>query len=102
MPFLSQLKQLSVSGRVVFVHAGLDPDATLNNQPDQAALWGRTASGKPLGLKGFRTVHGHFAQAHPVSLRHRVCVDTGAYHSGRLTAVRPDHSEEFLQVVAAT
>jgi serine/threonine protein phosphatase 1 len=95
--FFENLSPLIVSGNVVFVHAGLDPDSALNAQQEDITLWGRTASGKPLGFPGYRVVHGHFDDKDPVSTPERICVDTGAYYSGRLTAVRLDERETFLQ-----
>jgi len=94
--FFAQLSQLVVSGEVVFVHAGLDPDFPLSRQPEDANLWGRTASGKPLGMPGYRIVHGHFGAIEPVSLPDRICVDTWAFQTGRLTAVRLDDGEAFF------
>jgi serine/threonine protein phosphatase 1 len=41
-------------------------------------------------------VHGHFDAPAPVVHRGRICVDTGAFYSGRLTAVRLDAGEAFL------
>ncbi len=99
--FLLSLKRLEISGTVVFVHAGLDPDAPLDAQPDAATLWGQAPSGKALGMTGYKVVHGHFASYEPVSLQDRICVDTGAYFSGRLTAVRLDDDETFLHVDTA-
>ena len=101
LAFLRGLSPLEVSGSIVFVHAGLDPEAPLDGQPEAATLWGQAPSGKDLGLKGYRTVHGHFAGYEPVSLPDRICIDTGAYYSGRLTAVRLDAEETFLHVDTA-
>jgi serine/threonine protein phosphatase 1 len=100
MDFLEDLSPLIVSGNVVFVHAGLDPDAALTAQPEDATLWGRVASGKPLGFPGYRMVHGHFDDRDPVSTPERICIDTGAYYTGRLTAVRLDDTEAFLHTDA--
>jgi len=98
--FLKGLDKLLVSGDVVFVHAGLDPDYELNAQPDEAAYWGRPVTSKALGVRNYRMVHGHFAAPEPVLQRDRICIDTGAYYSGCLTAVRLDETEAFLQVKA--
>jgi len=94
--FLRGLSGIATSGSVVFVHAGLDPSLPLDRQPDAAMLWGRIGGERTSGLPGYRMVHGHFAADAPVSLPERVCVDTGAYYSGRLTAVRLDEEEAFL------
>jgi serine/threonine protein phosphatase 1 len=101
LDFLTNLSKMVVSGGVVFVHAGLDPEFPLAKQPDAAAFWGQNPSGKKSGLPGYRMVHGHVASYEPVSIPERICVDTGAYYSGRLTAVRLDRDETFLHVDAA-
>ncbi len=100
LEFLQNLSRIIVSGETIFVHAGLDPEAPLDAQPDEATLWGRAPSDRKLGMDGYRMVHGHFARSEPVSRPHRLCVDTGAYYSGRLTAARLDDGEYFLQVHA--
>ena len=96
LAFLQDLTRYVVSGNVVFVHAALDPTLTLGNQPDTALLWGQLPAGRKPGLPGYRLVHGHFAHWEPVSRRGRLCVDTGAYYTDRLTAVRLDAEETFL------
>lgn len=98
MGFLNGLEKMVLSGEVVFVHADLDPYLALDAQPEEAILWGVTGFDEPQGVKSHRMVHGHYASDHPVSLPHRICVDTRAYASGRLTAVRLDDNEHFLTV----
>lgn len=79
------------SGDVVFVHAAMDPDRPHDAQNDDALLWGRApdfyARGAPPGVV---VVHGHTPSDEPVILPWRIGVDTGAYYSGRLTALRID------------
>ena len=98
LSFLNDLKKMVVSGDVVFVHADLAPDVPLEAQPEEATIWGYTGFDKPQGVRSHRMVHGHYASHAPVSLPHRICVDTGAYYSGHLTAVRLDETEHFLTV----
>lgn len=98
LPFLNGLKRYVVSGDVICAHASLDPNLPLEAQSDSALLWGRTPQGQGASLPGYRLVHGHFAAYEPVVLADRICVDTGAYYSGRLTAVRLDDAETFLHV----
>lgn len=96
LPFFEALKRHTVSGDVVFAHAGLDPARALEEQTDDVLLWGQITPGQDVTLPGKRLVHGHFAEYEPVSDANRVCVDTGAYFSGRLTAVRLDAGEAYL------
>jgi serine/threonine protein phosphatase 1 len=101
LPFLNALHLYTVSGDVICAHAALDPKLPLQDQPQEALLWGQVPSGEPSGMAGKRLIHGHFDGFEPVVEPHRICVDTGAYYSGRLTALRLDASEGFLVTNAA-
>ena len=96
LPFLRGLERMWRSGDVMFVHAGLDAGRPLDQQSDAAVLWGSGNSPTEPVIDGIRIVHGHFDRAEPVVSAGRVCVDTGAYYSGRLTAVRLDSEQAFL------
>jgi serine/threonine protein phosphatase 1 len=96
--FLRDLSRFARSGDVLFVHAGLDPAFPLEAQPDAALFWGLIDKGEISGLPGYRMVHGHYANREPVSEKDRICVDTGAYFTGRLTAVRLGDEDAFLHV----
>ena len=100
LPFLRSLKRYAQSGDVVFVHAGLDPAVPLADQTDQALLWGESDFISSGGYPSFRVVHGHYDAPEPVVTPKRVCVDTGAYYSGRLTAIRLDDGEKLISVGA--
>ncbi len=86
--FLRGLPVLAASGRRVFVHAGIRPGVPLDRQTDTDLLWIREpflteGPGLPLVV-----VHGHTPTLKPIFHNNRLCIDTGAYASGRLTAVR--------------
>ena len=83
-----------VSGSVLFTHAGANPQQPL--QDTRAMLWGHPDFPAAGPIEGLRVVHGHYDNAKPVSDAGRICVDTGAYYTGRLTAVRLDQHEAFL------
>ena len=96
--FLAAMGRMFVSGDVVFSHSGLDPEQDLAAQTDAALLWGQSSfleRGPPAGL---RAVHGHWDDYAPVVTPARICVDTGAYYTGRLTAVRLDGDTELIAV----
>lgn len=84
------------SGDAVFVHAAHDPTRPLEDQREAVALWGAAPASPP--APDLLVVHGHFADTEPVNTPLRICVDTGAYYSGRLTAVRLDAGRAFLSV----
>ena len=96
LEFLVSLKPMYRSGDVVFIHAGLDPERDLMDQSDEATLWGRSDFVDVGGFPGLRVVHGHYDAREVVNTPKRVCVDTGAYYSGRLTAIRLDAGEDFV------
>ena len=96
--FLREMPSLFRSGGVVFSHSGIDPARPLDAQDDDALLWGNSdflAGDLPPDI---RVVHGHWAQTEAEVTRTRVNVDTGAYYSGRLTAVRLDEGTELISV----
>ena len=96
--FLETLQLYAQSGDVLFAHAGVNPDRPDPLEDRDALLrgCGQFLAANP--VPGRRIVHGHFDSETPVSLPGRICVDTGAYFTGRLTAVRLDEGEEFLSV----
>jgi serine/threonine protein phosphatase 1 len=94
--FLTALGASVRSGDVLFSHAGLDPRLPLGTQPAEAMIWGHRDFLVDQPVAGLRVVHGHYDGDRPVSRPGRVCVDTGAYYSGVLTAVCLDAGERFL------
>ncbi|MFC3072215.1 metallophosphoesterase family protein [Shinella pollutisoli] len=91
---LESLPVALACGDLLFVHAGIRPGVALEDQDDEDLLWIR----EPFLSEGPRlpltVVHGHTAGSEPVFGRGRVCIDTGCYATGRLTAIRitPDGS----------
>lgn len=78
---------LSLPG-TVFVHAGLRPGITLENQAEKDMIWIREPFLSATELPVARVVHGHTPGPEPVITPVRIDVDTGAFASGRLTAAR--------------
>jgi serine/threonine protein phosphatase 1 len=97
-----RMKDVHRSGAVVFSHAGIDPDLPLTQQPTSALHWGHQRFLVDQPLDGFKVVHGHFDAATPAVSSGRICVDTGAYYSGVLTAVRLDDREAFLSTAGSS
>ena len=81
-------------GVTAFAHAGLVASLPLSRQPEAALLWGENTG----LMRGYRLVHGHFVTDEPGIRGHRIGVDTGAWKTGRLSAVRlcQDAEPEFL------
>jgi serine/threonine protein phosphatase 1 len=94
--FLSGLPHYFRSGNVLFTHAGVNPNAANDIPERQAALWGHPKFQTEQPLANTRVVHGHYDNPEPIVLAGRICIDTGAYYSGILTAVRLDDATHIL------
>jgi serine/threonine protein phosphatase 1 len=88
---LQGLDLMAAVGDYAFVHAGVAPGSPLARQDEADLLWIRDEFVSHRG--GFEkvVVHGHtWAGDEPVLTPHRLGVDTGAYRTGALTALRID------------
>jgi serine/threonine protein phosphatase 1 len=81
MPYLWQ------SGNVSALHAGADPAQALDSQSDKAMAWGHPDFGKIARKDGQWVVHGHRIVRQMTISDGTIAVDTGAWATGRLTAV---------------
>jgi serine/threonine protein phosphatase 1 len=86
--FLQDLELIRIQGDYAFVHAGVRPGAALHQQTERDLLWIRYDFLDAPGPFEKVIVHGHTPTEEPQILRHRLGVDTGAYATGVLTAVR--------------
>jgi serine/threonine protein phosphatase 1 len=85
------LRTLDVSKRIGgygFVHAGVKPGRPFEEQSENDMLWIRDEFLTATGREDLVVVHGHTPVDHAYSDNRRINIDTGAYFSGRLTAVR--------------
>ena len=90
LAFLFSLKSGLLSGNVLVSHAGADPAVKIDAQSWEALVWGRNAACDTRRDDGTWVVHGHTVQPEPIAANGRVCVDTGAWRSGCLTAALID------------
>ncbi len=69
----------------VLAHAGFDPDRSLSDQPPRTLIWGGSYPNPegPVCL-----VHGHVLQTKVRIAGNCIGIDTGAYKTGKLTALR--------------
>lgn len=77
-------------GPYLLAHAGADADAPLTAQPRQALIWGDAGLTAPGNLT---LVHGHYVVDRPAVRNNSIGIDTGAYATGRLTALRLQHGQ---------
>jgi serine/threonine protein phosphatase 1 len=91
---LMRLELMAMIGDYAFVHAGVRPGVELENQLEEDLLWIRRGFVDAPGPFGKTIVHGHsWAAATPQIHEHRLGVDTGAYSTGVLTALRIEDGE---------
>jgi serine/threonine protein phosphatase 1 len=87
--FLERLELMLVIGDYAFVHAGVQPGVDLRGQREEDLLWIRQEFLSDEGPFEKIIVHGHsWTDDKPQLLPHRIGLDTGAYATGVLTAVR--------------
>jgi len=99
--FVANLPVLLTVPGFVFVHAGLRPDVDIARQSEDDLLWIRDDFLHAETDFGAIVVHGHTPVDQPFISLNRINVDTGAFHSGVLTAIRLTRGERpvTLQVV---
>jgi serine/threonine protein phosphatase 1 len=88
--FLAGLAASLVVGECIFVHAGLRPGVPLARQSDDDMMWIRNDFlESPVELDKW-VIHGHTPAKEPYVDHRRIGIDTAAFATGRLTAVRLD------------
>ena len=74
------------SGNLFVSHAGANPQIPLQEQQDRHLVWGHPEFANARRNDGNWVLHGHTIVEMPEIHSGRICVDTGAYATGRLTA----------------
>lgn len=95
IPLIKWLKNLRTSvqtGNVLIVHAGADPRAAVDDQLQETMIWGHPDFLCVPRQDGIWVVHGHTIVPTAFAEQGRIAIDTGAYASGRLSAVCLDGS----------
>lgn len=88
---LQQLELMVEVGDYAFVHAGIRPGIPLADQDERDLLWIRRGFIDKPGPFEKVIVHGHvWISDQPQISEHRIGLDSGAYTTGALTAVRLD------------
>lgn len=85
--WLRFLPRLWQSGNVVVTHAGADPRVSIPGQSPRALTWGHRDFGQHSRRDGLWVVHGHTVVPEPVARAGIISIDTGAYATGRLSAL---------------
>lgn len=94
--FLDELGDSFRFGDYLFVHAGIRPGVSLEEQSGRDLRWIRNGFLDDTTDHGMIVVHGHTiveeAEEHP----NRIAIDTGAYRSGVLTALAIEGTERWF------
>ncbi len=88
LTFLLSLELYLEIGDYLFVHAGIKPGVPLHKQAEKDLLWIRDDFLNASYTGDKVVVHGHTPAPEPVFYAGRIGVDTGAYATGLLCAVR--------------
>ena len=98
--FLATLPYSVSFGDFFFCHAGIRPGIALEAQSADDLVWIRREFHAFDELHPKLIVHGHTPVRAPELCKNRINLDTGAWHSGRLTALRMEGREKRLIEVA--
>lgn len=85
--FLSGLEEWIEAGDYLFVHAGIDPTRAFDEQRRSDLLWIRERFLRHADPFSHVVVHGHTIFDEVEDTGHRIGIDTGAFRTGRLTAL---------------
>lgn len=94
--FLRSFEDQITIGDYMFVHAGIRPGVALEEQSRQDMRWIRQPFLDCPDSFGPVVVHGHTISAKPEFRHNRIGIDTGAYTTGRLTAIGLEGTERWL------
>ncbi|MBF9048857.1 serine/threonine protein phosphatase [Roseobacter sp. HKCCD9010] len=87
------------AGNLWVVHAAADPQHRMEDQNPRTLLWGHPEFESRPRTDDIWIAHGHAQVTEPLFAQGRIAMDTGAWHSGHLTAcaLSPDGDHIFLQ-----
>jgi serine/threonine protein phosphatase 1 len=97
--FLGRGEDLVEYGDYIFVHAGVRPGVALDRQKTSDLRWIREDFLGSESEHGRMVVHGHTISEDVERRANRIGIDTGAYATGKLTAIGLSKSDHwFVQV----
>ncbi len=99
--FFSGLRLSVEFGDYFFAHAGVRPYRRLDRQREEDLLWIRDEFLESRENFGKIVVHGHSPTEEPEILENRINIDTGAYITGRLTALVLDGNQRKILSTAS-
>lgn len=99
--FLQGGEDMIAIGGYLFVHAGIQPGVALDQQTPRELRWIREPFLSHAGAFGPVVVHGHTITEQAQVRRNRIGIDTGAYRTGRLTALGLEGTARWIIEVQA-
>ena len=96
LDFMRGFEDMIVIGDYVFVHAGIRPGVDLDSQAPADLRWIREPFLSHVLQDAVCVVHGHTITDAPDVRQGRIGIDTGAYASGRLTAIGLEGAERWF------
>lgn len=98
--FIDGFEDRILIGDYLFVHAGIKPEVPLEQQARHDLLWIREPFLRHQAPHPHMVVHGHTICETVDERSNRIGIDTGAFHSGVLTAVMLEGQDRaYLQAV---
>lgn len=99
LDLLRSASLIEIDGPFAFVHAGIDPMRPMDAQDRKDCLTIRQGFLDHEGPLSHTVVHGHSITESlmPEMAGHRIALDTGAYRTGRLTALIIDPAADGLE-----
>lgn len=85
--YVAGFEEMIIAGDFVFVHAGVDPAVSLDEQKRRDMLWIRDRFLRHEGAFEKVVVHGHTIFEEVMDRGHRIGIDTGAFRTGILTSL---------------
>ena len=96
LEFIRSFEDAVRIGDYLFVHAGILPGVPAEAQRRGDLRWIREPFLSHEGDHGFVVVHGHTIAEEPVLRPNRIGIDTGAFYTGRLTALALEGTARWL------
>ena len=98
--FLSAFEDMIIVGDYLFVHAGINPKRSLEDQKPRELRWIRDPFLQYKDRHSHIVVHGHTITKEIDERKNRIGIDTGAYRFGTLTSlVLEDDQRRYIQAV---
>ncbi len=93
--FISNLPLYLETPSYIFVHAGINPYKSLEEQTEEDLLWIRQTFYKYPGKLFKKVIFGHTPFSEPLFLEDRIGIDTGCVYGGKLSALQLPEEKLF-------